>query len=472
MLARFWTGALLATLLLGAIACRGEITDDDIALWANSPAGWDKIGQVVDDPEVPVAIKVKALEKLVMLGNASKAKDILYQAKVREDLAKGLKEVLMARFPTVDGEERFLTKDGLLMILRYFAPAEQAPIQKQIADWVFGGLSDADDTEKIKEQVEKRIMVSQVPDLGAAGIDGAVLLLSRGFGVDRMFRALKEQGQSSPEALTKALGAFRKLHKIPNIEISPSHLQMISELKTIEAVEYLIDIYYMQDQDDTVREDALALAIDLFDDKEVQKHSDKLVPILLRVMKEQHAENRRLAAHYVLKLGGPAYLDQVLAGFPDDRTFTVGSMEMQPFLRDFCVDDLLTLPTTTVVPRLRQEVEKGENRFVRVLALVCLKMTADPIHADLFRALSKDRTDVSDLVGEGTTLGRMADNALTAVDRIKKLRADVEAGSVPKGDAELKSAFYLSNLEFADKFLDDFVQLKFEAAKRRTEPAQ
>ena len=52
------------------------------------------------------------------------------------------------------------------------------------------------------------------------------------------------------------------------------------------------------------REDALALAINMFDKPEIQAFKDKLVPILKRVMQQKHAENRRLAGHYAMKLGG------------------------------------------------------------------------------------------------------------------------------------------------------------------------
>lgn len=474
-----WSRFLLLALFvaLTTVGCNGKITDDDLELWSNSPAGWEKIAEVVEDKDVPVATKVKALDILIMKGNTSKVKDILYQSAFRQEIAVGVKDVLTKRFPTAKDDDKSMTKDGIMMVLRYFPAEEQAPLQKMIADWAFGGLTDKDNTEAVKAQIEKRIMLAQVPDLGPAGIDGAALLLSRGFGVDRMYRFIRKFEKTEYD--DRALEAFKKLHKIPNIEISPNHLQMIADMMTSRAVAYLIDIFYMDDQDASVREDALALAVGMFsvdpdDSPKVKKakeailsHKQDLLPVLQRIMKEPSAENRRLAAHYILQFGGAGELKGIMEALKDDQVMNVSAIDMQPFMRDFCVDDILSLPEASWAPIMSETAEKSDNRLIRSLAIVCLKMTTKEAYAPLFKRLSKDSTEIPDIIGPEMTIGRLAANALTAVDRIKGLKAKVAAGAISKEDAELRTALYLGNLEFSDSVLDEFVQIKFNVEKRR-----
>lgn len=470
MVARITLLALLTALVAGFSGCKGEITDEDIDLWANSTVGWEKIAEVVDDPGVPVGTKVKALQRLVTNGNVSKVADILFRSKFKDDVAAGLKTSLMEGFSKAkDEEEKYLMKDGLMVVAELVKPEERGSLQKLLAQWAFQGLTEADDSEKVRKQIEHRVTLDQVTQLGPHGIEGAALLLSRGFGVDKMFRYIKDSKQ--PEMLEKALEAFKKLHKTPNIQISPSHLQMISEIATMSAIEYLFDIYYNEAIEETVREDALALAINMFDKPEVQAYKDKLVPILKRVMQQKHPENRRLAGHYAMKLGGAVEFKVVFDGFVDDKVMNDDAIDMQPFFRDFCLDDILTLPKEVWEPTVREYAQRSPNRFLRAFSLVCLKMTTDPAYLDIFRAATADKSEIPDLIGPGMTIGRLASNALTSLDRINKIRADIVAGTMPKADGELKSSLYLQNLEFADTYLDEFVQIKFVAEKKKANEA-
>ena len=466
MLARLGSFALLVALALSAWGCKGEITDEDLDLWANSTVGWDKISEVVEDADVPVATKVKALERLVVNGNVSKVGDILYRTKFKDEVAAGLNKALVERFGKSTGEEeKYLVKDGMLIVADVVKPEERGALQKLIAAWAFQGLSDANDTEAIRKQIEHRVTLDQVAMLGPYGIDGAALLLSRGFGVDKMFKYIKDSKQ--PELLEKGLDAFKKLHKTPNIQISPSHLQMISDVATLSAIQYLFDIYNNESVEESVREDALALAINMFDKPEVQAYKDKLVPVLRPIMQQRHAENRRLAGHYAMKLGGAAEFNTVFNAFVDDHVMNSNDVEMEAFFRDFCTDDILTLPKEQWEPAIKDAAVRSPNRFLRVFSVVCLKMANDPAYADIFKAVAADKTEIADLLTEGMTLGRLATNALTSLDRVAKLKADVAAGSLSKADADLKTRLYLQNLDLIDTYLDDFVGIQFSAEKKK-----
>ncbi len=466
MVARLGTVVLGMLLVLGTVGCKGEISDEDLDLWANSTVGWDKIAEVVDDADVPMATKIKALERLVVNGNVSKVGDILYRTKFKDEVAAGLNASLVERFAKVtDEEEKYLVKDGMLVVADVVKPEDRGAVQKIVAQWAFQGLGEADDTEKIRKQIEHRITLDQVGQLGPYGVDGAALLLSRGFGVDKMFKYIKEA--KKPELMEKALEAFKKLHKTPNIQISPSHLQMISEIPTLGAIEYLFDIYYNEGAEESVREDSLALAINMFDKPEVQAYKDKLVPVLKRVMKEKHAENRRLAGHYAMKLGGEAEFNTVFDGFVDDRVMNNNDVEMDAFFRDFCTDDILSLPKARWEPTVKSYAVSSQNRFLRVFSLVCLKMTGDPAYTEIFKSVAGDKTDIADLLGAGMSIGRLAANALTAFDRIAKINADVAAGTLSKADGDLKTRLYLKNLEFVDNYLDDSVAVTFGFEKKK-----
>lgn len=451
---------LLPVFLFLFISCNNKVTNEDLELWSNSPVGWEKIEEICNSPEVPLDTKIQALEKLVVKHHIRVMKDILFTNKDRVKISEKLYKRMSDRFAKADNEAKRILKDGFFIIMRYLSSAEKDKLRQIIANWAFKGLSKKDKTEKIKSQIEHRITLHQITMLGKYGIKGALLLVSRGFGIDTMFAFIKKFNRR--DFMLQYLDALKKLHKIPNIDIPPSHLNHIVNIGGIEAVEYLIDIYYNNEQEDNLRDDALALAINLMDDKDVAKKGKELIEKLKFVLSKENPENRRLAAHYILKFGGITYLSQVLDAMKDDKTFDSDVFSTKQFIIDFCKDDILSLKgnvKSVLVTKL-----SSKDRVTRLISLICLKLNDDGSNfLKETKKIVRDKTDLNDLLAEKITFADIAQNIKDSYKFIKALKKALYNKKISSNEYNIKKQLYLDSIDFTGKELKDAVNIKYQA---------
>lgn len=415
---------LFAVLLL-LVACNTKVTDEDLDRWSNNEEGLAKIEEVVRDTEQPLETRVRALRVTLKSGSPLKARSFLEKAKDRDKLVEAFQGELIKMMSSE--KDQVTAKDGLFQILPYLPEAEREPVQARIAEWAFEGLDDSSPTAKIKEQIEYRIMVSQIEDLGPHGVRGAALLLSRGFAVDRLFRYLV--GIGTDEARRLALAAVIRLHQIPESQVTYAHLERIQEIGTADAAIYLFDLYDRQEDKD-IASDAFNRALGMLEQPGVRADKDKLVKRMLPYLQGKNADDRWFAARTIVSLGGKEQLGTVIDGFADDKVYDSGSFDPQKSIIDFCETGVVKLeddPTDELVSRLG-----GENRIATSIAVVCIKALGSPKAKEPLAALVANETSLDDLLGDKLTVGALAQNAIDGITMREDDRKKAEAGELTK----------------------------------------
>jgi hypothetical protein len=374
-------------------------------------------------------VRVRALRATLSSGAAHRIRGFIEKAPDREALAKALRDDLVKM---MESEAKAVTaKDGLFVVMPYLPEGERSEVQQRVAEWAFEGLDDNSPTAKIKEQVEHRILVSQIEDLGPHGARGAALLLSRGFAVDRLFRYLV--GLESPEAKKLALAAVIRLHQIPDIQVTFAHLERIAEIKTADAALYLFDIYDSQEDRDLAA-DAFNRALGLLEAPEVRAEQDKLVARMFKYLRGKDAEDRWFAARATLDLGGSNQLGPVLDGFADDKVYDSAESDLQKSIIDFCETGVAKLgedPVPLLVERLT-----SENRVTQSISIICLKTLGANKALEPLAGVATSETSLDDLLGDKLTVGALAQNAIDGITMRKELEKKKEEGQL--SDEELQ----------------------------------
>ena len=423
--------ALVTLLLSLSVACNNKVTDEDLDRWSNNEEGLKKIEDVVRDTEQPLETRVRALRATLKAGATLKLRSFIERTSDRDALVKGFEGELIKMMGSE--KDQVDAKDGLFQILPYLPDDEKDAVQKRVSEWAFEGLDDSSPTVKIKEQIEYRILVSQIEDLGPHGVRGAALLLSRGFAVDRLFRYLV--GIGSDEARTLALAAVIRLHQIPDSQVTYAHLERIQEIGTADAAVYLLDLYDGQEDKD-IASDAFNRALGMLELPAVRAEKGKLVERMLKYLQGKNADDRWFAARTIVSLDGKDMLGKLIDGFADDKVYDSGSFDPQKSIIDFCetgVGKLPDDPTETLLPRLA-----SENRIAQSIAIVCLKALGSPKAKEALTALAISETSLDDFLGDKLTVGILAQNAADGITMLEEATKKKEGGELTAEQLEAR----------------------------------
>ena len=409
---------VLSALAIGLTGCSSKVTDEDLKMWTNNEEGLRKIEDIVKDTERPMEDRVRALKATLESGASGRIRGFIEHSKDRDTLAQAFRDEM---FKLMKSESQAVSaKDGLFLVLPYLPEEQRGAVQKTVAEWAFEGLDDESPTAKLKEQIEHRILVGQIEDLGTYGARGAALLLSRGFAVDRMFRYLV--GLGTPEARQLALAAVMRLHQIPDIQVTYAHLERIQEIKSPEAALYLFRIYETE-ADHDIAADAFNRALALLEAPEVRAQADKVLPEMFKLLKGKSADDRWFAARTILDLGGSAHLGEVLDAFKDDKVYDAGEFDPQKSIIDFCELGVAKLPTPPV-PALLERL-KSDNRIAQSIAIVCLKTLAPEGAEAALAPLVTSETSLDDFLGDKLTLGTLAQNAIDGLGLMRAAKKEL-----------------------------------------------
>ena len=450
---------LTLPLLLFALALPsgcGKVDESTIELWSGSEAGIEKMGAFIADPNNERGLRMRALELLVQGGFARNARTLLEKAPDRDDLAPALVERLLPTLGQGDLDAQVAAKDALILVLVLVPEAQQDAIKKAIADWAFAGLADDATGDQVREHVEARIRLGQIPDLGPHGAEGALRLLSHGFGLERLYTYLTEM--KDPAINLRVLRAFEALHKTPDIDIPPHHMEKVQALDIPEAAVYLLRLYMRDDLPRDIRGDAFGLAIRAFQSPELESAGPQLLPELYKILAAGENDDRRLAAHYILRFGGVAELSRVLAAFQDDGSFSATIYETARFTRDICRDDVIKLRGDPV-PALVETLGK-DSRIGKLLALVCLKLSQRVDALAKLETLLADETAMGDLLGEERTLGQLAQNAVDGMRAVSGLTGKRDDGKLSEDQYEILRKLYEDDLLLTGPELDKAVRTR------------
>ena len=452
--ARLLAVLLLASSCLWFGAGCGKPTKEHVDRWSGSEPGLRRIEELVADPEVEYELKVYALERLSRNGYGLKAREMIRKAENADGLLEELVGRMLALLKDPDEGVQLVAKETLLQFFPALPDKAREPLKKAIAEWAFAGLPEDADSDTVRKWFESRIGMNQLIQLGSHGVKGATLLMGHGFGVQELYAHLHEMNE--PDIDRRMLAAFERLHKIPNIDIPLDHLDKIHKLRVPEAIVYLLRLYSNRALPADVRGDAFGLAIRAFRQPEIRSAPDKLLPGLYAILADAGNDDRRLAAHYILRLGGVEQLERVLSTLKDDGSFDVENYDTPRFARDICRDDVLKLRGDPI-PILQKTLEGG-SRLSRLLSLVCLKLSQRVDALPLLEALYEDPTPLHDLISEVMTLGRLAQNAADGLRAVGKLTQRRDRGRLNEAEYETLRALYEDELALTGSELDAAVK--------------
>lgn len=437
-------GLVVAGWLLAG--CRGS-APEDFGKMARSEAGQRRIAAWVADVSHPMEQRVQALVVVATEGFPGRVRGMVEGAPDREDLAEKTAGALVDRLPQrfQAPEEAAYLREAALAVLLHVPEDRRLPIQEGLARWVFGTLTLDSTADEVKQQVEPRLPIHQLPMLGPPGAKGATVLVRHGFSVDAVARYVL--AQPDPEAHRLLLEAFRRLHQTPDLEIPASHLQAIGDIRDPAAAVYLLDLAQDQNQSSDIRAIAFNEAADLMEDPALAAGSrEALRERLQRLMQSGDPDDRWSAANFLFRLDGEAALPSILQGMKDDGVWPNATEDPMKSMVDFCKGTFWKGGATAGKWAAVQGMIQSRNRVHRALGLICLKASQDPDRAGLARQSRGSRADLFPVLGVRLREDVLTQNVIEGLQMDAELARDEAAGRVDAADARRLRFIILVNL--------------------------
>lgn len=443
--------ALAVAASVGAAACNGPVTEEDLQLWSRNDVGFARIGEVVADPTQPLVTRVRALEVVVEKGFPTRIRGMIDEVgKGRDELVQALVQQLMTHLDDPKSPTQTLAKDALIALQRYVTPEQFKPVQDKIAKWAFARVTWQADADVIKHEIESRISSGQIRDLGPYGWEGAAILISHGFLVDKMLDfltgALPDQ-----RAGQLILRALKLLHV--RIGVQPHHIEAIGKIGTADAAGYLLDLYLNDKLDQDLRIVAYNEADALMKKKGLKGIVEATAPQLFKMMDGSDPDDRWLGALQLVHLEGARQLDKVLAEFKDDKIYGSGQTDAARQAMDFCLDIYDAGQSTQALPVFRKHL-RDPNRIIAAISIVCVKANRDVTSGPTLQAIAdewakkkpEDQLSLNDFLGENITMGALAQNAAEGLKMLTSVAAERSAGKLNATEFKNKSLITIFEL--------------------------
>lgn len=447
------------------ISCEGKITDEKLELYTRNEKGVKKLTEFIKNDKENLEMRLKAILALVKNGLEMKVKSIVYQCPDKDKIAIMVAEKLLPEL-NKGGDDLYRIRDTLFSILSILPEDKKANIQKSLAEWAFGSLKDDAPREKVKDEVERKILVSQIEELGAYGVRGATILIKNGFSIERMLSFIFSFKEVKYQLL--ALDALKILHKIPNIQITYFQLEKIGEINSVDALNYLLEIALDKTKDRDVRSIAFNEAIDLFELSEIKKNSQPVLSKLYKLLEFPSADDRWSAAHYILKLEGYEAIPKVIEAFKDDGIYLNATEDPMKSVVDFCKLALIPLKEKGDILKYLKAWIKSTNRVQITIGMVCLKILANPVTKTLLKPhLGLKKYKLDDILGEEMTIASLAQNVVEGIDMLNEVEKDLSAGKISKEFADIKKfAIEVELVKNGDEYKKE-VEKRVEYEKKR-----
>jgi hypothetical protein len=461
------TSVFISGLLLFA-ACSSQATDDQIKKWPNNEKGLETLTKFVADPKNPVERRVVALEALSDAGLNEKLRSILDGCKDADKIAGGFAKSMMEQLKSSEFQKALTARDNLFIILGFLPQNEQGWVRKTVSEWAFGELKEDSSSDAVKETIEKKILTSQIEELGEYGVKAAMLLVKNGFKIEKMSDFILAQKDVSQHL--QLLEAFKKLHAMPlpdgkRVAIEYMHITKIAEIKHPLAAAYLLDIASDKDLQKDTRSWAFNKVDELLELKEVKADPKELIPMLRKFLISKNPDDRWDAALNLLKLEGYGIARQVIDAFADDGTYSTASEDPMKSVIDFCKDGLLPLKDRGDVMGDIKKMLLSKNRIQKAIAVVCYKVAADKNAIPLLKPLlSQKKVKLDDFLGEEKmTLASLTQNAIEGIAFLDAVEQEIKSGKLSKEDGELKKfAFTVELVKTGEEYKNE-AQKRFES---------
>ena len=457
-------------------ACDSEVTEADLDKWRYNERGLARMAEFVADPNESVELRTRALEIIVEKNNPKRIRGMIDETTVengRDEIIKQLIERLKVHLDK-GSEVQIEAKDALMLLHRYVPAEDFLAIRKQVASWAFKGVTWDSPAEAVKKKVESRALSSgQIQDLGEYGYEGAAIILSHGFNVDKMIGVLTEtRNDKATEFLLKGM---KRRHATGEVAIH--HLDAIAKTESGVAVSYLLQIYLDEGKYDLdIRMPAFNRAMALMDKAGVKKDPADVVDQLFKLMAGKDDQDRWFGATNIVRISGVSRLDDILKAFKDDKAYKpYGDTHTEKWVVDFCLDVFDGGHADAAMPTFKKHLAykppnksgAGEvgNRIAATISAVCLKSLQNPAAKGDLAKLAKLSPAVSlaDFLGGEYTLQAVATNAVEGLAMMAAADKAAAAGKLSKEDLPEKKKLISFLLEKTGKDYSTAVEERFAA---------
>jgi lysozyme family protein len=445
------------------IGCDGPVTEEDLQLWTHNSRGLTRLSEVISSPEQPMTTRIRGLEVVVEKGFSTQVRTILDDVtEGRDELVKGTVEQLIDHLAKKD-EHQLNAKDALIAMQRYIPVEDFKAVRSAIAKWAFVGLSWESSPEEV-QKLGNKISTGQIRDLGTYGYEGSGYLLRHGFNVDKVSEYLVEA--RDPAATAVLMKAMKFYHASGNI--GAHHLAAIAKTNSVEAAEYLLDIYLNTALEADIRAQAFNGSILLLDIPAVKKNGKSLVSRLLKLLVSEDPSDRWLGAVNLIHMDGVNQLQQILDGFKTDRDYTNADETPLKSVMDLCLDIRDKGHGEKAVPVFMKNVTHT-NPNIAAISIVCLKGNqahhADPQLRELAKAPRPGKEiSLARFLGSEITIHSLAQNAIEGLAMLKAVDADEKSGKLGKKDATNKRDLITFEIEDLGATYTETVGKRFAAA--------
>jgi hypothetical protein len=473
--------AFVAPLVAG---CDSEVTEEDLDKWRYNERGLARMAQFVADPLGSTEMRTRALEIVVSKNNPKRIRAMLDETATengRDELVQQLIERLKGHLDAGD-EVQIEAKDALMLLHRYVSAPDFDVIRQKVGAWAFKGVTWDAPAESVKKAVEGRALSSgQISDLRQYGYEGAAIILSHGFNVDKMIGVLTETRNDQATALL--LKGMKRRHS--KGEVAIHHLDAIAMTETGAAAGYLLEIYLDEGKYDLdIRMPAFNRAMALMDKAGVKKDSAEVVDKLFKLMAGKDDQDRWFGATNIVQISGVGRLDDILKAFKDDKAYKpYGDTHTEKWIMDFCLDvfdgghaavatPIFAKHLAYTPPNKSGSGESG-NRIAAAISTVCLKALQATSAQRALNTLSKigEPISLADFLGGEYTLQGLATNASEGLDMMAAADKAGAAGKLSAADLLDKKKLISLLVESVGKLYETTVEERFAAYLASKAPA-
>lgn len=468
---------LIVTVALGG--CFKKDPEENFNLWSNNQAGWVQMGKFVADKNNEQALRVRALEVLTLNGHPSQVMSVVEKAEDKEKLLVELRDRLTKTLKNPNEKLARYAKQVLFEMIGGMPDAEKDKTRQVIADWAFGDLSHDDQAKMVAEKLGRRMRPDEIEALGAAGVKGGEIMLSKG--IARMEVLTYMAGVKTDEARIALVSGLRRYHKShKNVKVTTAELGALQGTKHIEALLYFMELYERLSDSghpDDLQASSLAIAaamewLESPDGKAMltKNYKERFKPVADRFLVRKNCDDRWWAAQTKVTYEGIDGLKNVLATIPDDTNYGVQEFAHNDFkmmLTDLCIKDIAKLDKAAVLAALLASLE-SKRVIERIIAIRCLLADGGPEAAAALKKYGKKDNLIIDpiVVPPVATDLTVSELAAVAYDTIKyrgELEKLLDKGTITADDVKWRRFYSDYSFDRAGKKLREY------ASERATE---
>lgn len=445
--------------------------------FAKNEKGAALLVEYISNPKHAMQDRVKAMKALMarkwdiqVLRGLGKSPD---KAALTEAVAKAVipiyVKLCMEKNPNL--EDIAYYRDQAFRLLEFLPKDKKPPYQKQIANAVFHGLTFNSSADEIKNRVTKRIMVSQIRELGKPGARGALIMIHHGFDIRELVGYLLDLKDN---AINVQL--FKQIQHItanPRVKIPRYYLDIVGQAKDIHALEWLLDRALDPNQEPEFQNYAFNTAVNMIDHKLVKSDIPGVVKRLEKFLDAYDPDLRWSGIYYMVYVEGTKAMPLVMKALKDDGTYPQAQEDPMKTMVDFC--DQVMFEKGKPIPGAWEWIRKllkSRNKVHKALGVICVKASKDMKKANLLKPFLKSRINLGSVFGDDKfTLGMLATNCLQGLKMMHQVDLDLAAKKLTPKQAKLKKLIIMVILDKRGTDYAKWVKKDFAAQVKTTKKA-